>query len=286
MTWTVREVLQWTAGHLAGHGSETGRLDAELLLARVLGVERIHLYTDPDRPLTEKERDAYRERIRARASGTPVAHLLGEREFWSLPIRVSPEALIPRPDTEALVERALAHLEPEGSPRVLDLGTGTGCVAVALARERAGSLVDAVERSEAAADLARANAENLGLGERIEVLVGDWLAPVTGRRYDLIVANPPYLADDDPHLETGDVAAEPRQALAAGPEGLDAYRAIVPSAPAFLEPGSWLVLEIGWDQGETVGALLEEAGFTDIAVHPDYGGCDRVLEGRWPGTGQ
>ena len=115
MTWTVREVLQWTAGHLAEHGSETGRLDAELLLARVLGVDRIHLYTDPDRPLTGPERDAYREQVRARAAGAPVAHLLGEREFWSLPIRVSPQALIPRPDTEALVERALARLDPEGS---------------------------------------------------------------------------------------------------------------------------------------------------------------------------
>ena len=283
-SWTIREVLDWTAGHLATNGSDTARLDADLLLAHALKVERIHLYMDPDRPLTRDERDAYRELVRARAAGTPVAHLLGRRDFWSLALAVSPAALIPRPDTEAVVEVALARL-PEADPaRALDLGTGTGCIAAALATERPALTVDAVEASPEAAALARGNIERLDLAERLRVLEGDWLEPVAGEAFDLIVANPPYVPEADPHLDSGDVAAEPREALAAGPDGLDAYRAIIPAAPAHLLPGGWLVLEIGWDQGDAVRALLEEAGFTEAAIRPDYGGRDRVAEARWPGT--
>ncbi|HKJ71701.1 MAG TPA: peptide chain release factor N(5)-glutamine methyltransferase [Gammaproteobacteria bacterium] len=285
-SWTVREVLDWTAGHLAQAGSDSGRLDAELLLCHALGgLERIRLYMDPDRPLSEAERDAYRELVRARAAGTPVAHLLGAREFWSLPFRTGPEALIPRPDTEALVERALTHLPAGDGVRILDLGTGTGCIAAALASERPEAVVEAVEASPEAAALARTNMETLGLDGRVTVLAGEWFAPLGDRTYRLIAANPPYIADADPHLTAGDVAAEPREALAAGPDGLDAYRAIVPQAPTHLEADGWLVLEIGWEQGEAVSALLSEAGFADVAVHPDYGGRDRIVEGRWPGTG-
>lgn len=284
MTWTVRQVLQWTAGHLSESGSDTGRLDAELLLAEALGLDRIQLYMDPDRPLSESERETYRELVRARASDTPVAHLTGEREFWSLPIRVTPEVLIPRPDTETLVERALNRLSQEEPIRVLDLGTGTGCIAAALARERPQIRVDAVEIDPSAASVARSNFERLGLTDRVEVLEGDWLAPVTDRCYGLIVANPPYVAESDPHLETGDVAAEPRAALAAGPDGLAGHRAIFGSAPEHLDPGGWLLVEIGWDQGPAVRSLAEEASLTEVAVHPDLGGRDRVVEARRPGT--
>ena len=284
-SWTVRDVLDWTADHLSRAGSDTGRLDAELLLCHALGgMERIRLYMDPDRPLSPAERDAYRELVRARAAGSPVAHLLGEREFWSLPLKTGPEALIPRPDTEAVVEQALTHL-PESEPvRILDLGTGTGCIAAALASERAQASIDAVEASPQAAALARANMAQLGLAEQVTVTEGEWFAPVADRTYHLIVANPPYVPDSDPHLQGGDVAAEPREALAAGTEGMDAYRIIVPEAPAYLVPDGWLVLEIGWDQGRAVSALLEEAGFSDVAVHPDYGRRDRIVAGRWPGT--
>lgn len=280
MTWTVRQVLQWTASHLSESGSDTGRLDAELLLALALGLERIQLYMDPDRPLSSAERDTYRELVRARASGTPVAHLTGEREFWSLPIRVTPDVLVPRPDTEILVERALARIPNEEALQVLDLGTGTGCIAAALARERPQTRVDAVEIDPAAAAVAQSNFERLELSDRVEVLEGDWLAPGADRRYDLIVANPPYVAESDPHLETGDLAAEPRAALAAGPDGLDGHRAIFGSAPEHLKPGGWLLVEIGWDQGAAVRSLAEEAGLTEVAVHPDLGGRDRVVEGR------
>jgi release factor glutamine methyltransferase len=284
-SWTVRAVLEWTANHLAQAGSDSGRLDAELLLCRALGgLDRIRLYMDPDRPLSDAERDAYRGLVRARAAGSPVAHLLGEREFWSMPFGTGPEALIPRPDTEAVVERALTHLPTDTPLRILDLGTGTGCIAAALASERPEANVDAVEASPEAAGLARANLDRLGLDDRVTVLEGEWFAPVGARAYYLIVANPPYVAESDPLLETGDVAAEPRQALAAGEEGLDAYRAIVPRAMEHLEAGGWLVLEIGWEQGEAVSALLAEAGFEDIAVHPDYGGRDRIVEGRRAGT--
>ncbi|MFP4614397.1 MAG: peptide chain release factor N(5)-glutamine methyltransferase [Thiohalorhabdus sp.] len=282
--WTVRAVLEWTAGHLNEAGSDTGRLDAELLLAHALGVERLQLYLDPDRPLDQTERDAYRELVRARAKGAPVAHLLGEREFWSLPFRVTADTLIPRPDTEVVVERAVEHLPLEGEIRALDLGTGTGCIAAALATERQELRVDAVEASPEAAEVAAGNVEQLGLGERVTVHTGSWFAPVAGETYHLIVANPPYVPEADPHLEAGDVAAEPREALAAGPEGLDAYRVLVPEAPAHLEPGGWLVVEIGWDQGKAVAALFEEHGFTEVAVHRDYGGRDRVVEGRWAST--
>jgi release factor glutamine methyltransferase len=285
-SWTVRQVLDWTADHLSQAGSESGRLDAELLLCHALGgLARIRLYMDPDRPLSEPERDAYRELVRARAAGTPVAHLLGEREFWSLPFKTGPEALIPRPDTEAVVEQALTHLPAEGPSRILDLGTGTGCIAAALAHERPEAGVDAVEASPEAAALARSNMERLELAGRVTVLEGDWFAAVADRTYDLIVANPPYVAEADPHLETGDVAAEPRAALAAGEAGLDAYRAIVPQASTHLVSGGWLVLEIGWEQGEAVSGMLTEAGFSDVAVHPDYGGRARIVEGRWTGTG-
>ncbi|MFA9459373.1 peptide chain release factor N(5)-glutamine methyltransferase [Thiohalorhabdus methylotrophus] len=283
--WTVRAVLEWTAGHLAETGSESGRLDAELLLCHALGVERLQLYLDPDRPLDESERAAYRELVRARARGAPVAHLVGEREFWSLPLRVTADTLIPRPDTEVLVEQALGHL-PEGQPgRALDLGTGTGCIAAALARERPELQVDAVEASPEAAAVATDNMARLDLEDRVAVHTGSWFEPLGDAVYDLIVSNPPYIPEADPHLEAGDVAAEPREALAAGPEGLNAYRTLVPAAIEHLGPGGWLMLEIGWDQGDTVSALFEENGFTEVAVHRDYGGRDRVVVGRRPATG-
>jgi len=285
MTWTVRQVLQWTAAHLSEYGSDTGRLDAELLLGEALGLERIQLYMDPDRPLSGPERATYRELVRARVGGTPVAHLTGEREFWSLPIGVTPDVLIPRPDTETLVERALNRLPRDQSIRVLDLGTGTGCIAAALARERPRVVVDAVEIDPAAASVARSNLERLGLTGRVEVLEGDWLVPVADRRYGLIVANPPYVAESDPHLDHADVAAEPRGALAAGPDGLHGHRQILAGAPEHLDPGGWLLVEIGWDQGAAVRSLAEEAGLTGVAVHPDLGDRDRVVEGRHPESG-
>ena len=282
-SWTVRDVLDWTAGHLGQAGSDSGRLDAELLLCHALGgLERIRLYMDPDRPLSQEERDAYRELVRARAAGTPVAHLLGEREFWSLPFRVTPDTLIPRPDTEALVEQALTRL-PAGEPRrVLDLGTGTGCIAAALAHERPEISVDAVEADPEAAAVAADNMERLELGGRVRVLTGAWFDPVGEARYDVIVSNPPYVPEADPHLDQGDVAAEPRAALTAGADGLDAYRHLIPAAGDHLEAGGWLLLEIGWDQGEAVRDLLTQAGFEEVTIRPDYGGRDRVAEGRWP----
>jgi len=283
-SWTVRHVLDWTAGHLSQAGSDSGRLDAELLLCHALGgLERIRLYMDPDRPLSQAERDTYRELVRARAAGTPVAHLLGEREFWSLPFRVTPDTLIPRPDTEALVEQTLTHL-PEGEPlRVLDLGTGSGCIAAALAHERPAITVDAVEASAAAAAVAQENRERLNLAERVQVRTGEWFTPVADTAYDLIVSNPPYVPEADPHLDQGDVAAEPRAALTAGADGLDAYRHLIPAAADHLAPGGWLLLEIGWDQGEAVRNLLTQAGFEEVAIRPDYGGRDRVAEARHPG---
>lgn len=282
-SWTIRDVLAWTAGHLAERGSDTARLDAEVLLAHALGSDRLHLYLDPDRPLSPTERDSYRELVRARATGAPVAHLTGEREFWSLPFRITPDVLIPRPDTEVLVEQALARMTAD-TGRAADLGTGSGCIAAALAHERPGWQVDATEADPAAVAVARENVEQLGLAGRVTVHEGEWLAPLAGDLFEVIVSNPPYVPADDPHLGQGDVAAEPRGALVAEEKGLAAHRAILAQAPAHLQPGGWLLLEIGFDQGEAVTAAFGEAGFESVAVHRDYGGRDRAVEGHLPAS--
>lgn len=281
-SWTIRDVLSWTAGHLAERGSDTARLDAEVLLAHALGSDRLHLYLDPDRPLSPAERDAYRELVRARGGGAPVAHLTGEREFWSLPLRITPDVLIPRPDTEVLVEQALACMTAEAG-RAADLGTGSGCIAAALAHERPGWTVAATEVDPAAAAVARDNLERLGLAEGVTVHEGEWLAPLAGTHFDVIVANPPYVPADDPHLAEGDVAAEPRGALVAEERGLAAHRAILAEAGDHLVRGGWLLLEIGFDQGEAVTTAFAEAGFTEVAMDTDYGGRPRVVRGQWPG---
>jgi release factor glutamine methyltransferase len=280
-SWTIRDVLAWTAGHLAERGSDTARLDAEVLLAHALGTDRLHLYLDPDRPLSPDERDAYRELVRARGGGAPVAHLTGEREFWSLPFRITPDVLIPRPDTEVLVEQALACMDADNG-HAADLGTGSGCIAAALAHERPGWRVEATEADPAAAAVARENVEQLGLAERVTVHEGEWLTPLAGERFEVIVSNPPYVRADDPHLGHGDVAAEPRGALVAEEQGLAAHRAILAQAPEHLVPGGWLLLEIGFDQGEAVTAAFRDAGFGAVTVAEDYGGRSRVGKGQWP----
>jgi release factor glutamine methyltransferase len=281
-SWTIRDVLAWTAGHLAERGSDTARLDADVLLAHALGTDRLHLYLDPDRPLSAAERDAYRELVRARAGGAPVAHLTGEREFWSLPFRITPDVLIPRPDTEVLVEQALTRMEAD-TGRAADLGTGSGCIAAALVHDRPGWRLDATEVDPAAAAVARDNLQRLDLAQRVTVYEGEWLAPLAHAQYDVIVSNPPYVRADDPHLGVGDVAAEPRAALVAEEQGLAAHRAILAQAPAQLAPGGWLLLEIGLDQGETVAAAFTEAGFEAVTLSEDYGGRPRVVMGQWPG---
>jgi release factor glutamine methyltransferase len=279
-TATVEALLRAGVRLLEG-ASASPRLDAEVLLAHALGWTRAALFARRDEPLAPADAQRCLDLLAARRAGRPVAQVTGRREFWSLVLEVTPDVLTPRPDTETLVERALARL-PEGAPaRVLDLGTGSGAVALAIAQERPAAAVTATDASAAALAVAARNAQGLGLG-RVALAAGDWLAAVPGARFDVIVSNPPYLADADWAGADPELAFEPRAALAAGVDGLDALRRIVAGAPAHLVPGGWLLLEHGAGQGPAVRALLAAAGFDGVLTSTDLGGNPRVTEGRWP----
>lgn len=255
--------------------SPTAALDAELLLAHALGRPRSHFYAWPEDALPPDAQAGFEQLVRRRTAGEPIAYLLGRREFWSLDFEVGPEVLIPRPETEGLVELALAHCAEHDltAPATLDLGTGSGCMAIALAHERSDAHVVAIEASTAALTLARRNAERLGA--RLECLQGEWFAPVAGRTFDVIVSNPPYVRSDDAHLDAGDVRFEPRAALDGGPDGLDAIRILAAQAGAYLTPGGLLALEHGADQAEAVAQILTEAGWRNIESHADLAGLPR-----------
>lgn len=277
---TIAETLQEAERRLA-ETSDFPRLDAEVLLAHVLEVDRSHLRAWPERTVRPEALERYRGLLERRRRGEPVAYLTGRREFWSLPLYVTADVLIPRPETELLVELALAHLPPRPGPAVADLGTGSGAVAVAMARECPHCRIVATDVAETALAVARWNAEQLGLAN-IDFRHGSWFEPLAGERFDLIVSNPPYVADDDAHLRRGDLPHEPRLALAAGPEGLDALSIITAQAGAHLVAGGWLLVEHGHDQGPAVRRLLAAGGFKEVATERDLAGLDRVSLGRRP----
>ncbi len=255
--------------------------DARALLAHALGRPPTWLFAHGDEPIDTATQQRFEALLARRTAGEPVAYLTGRRGFWAFDLLVSPQTLIPRPETERLVELALERAPPEAALRIADLGTGSGAIALALAHERPQTQVIAVDASEGALAVARANASALGLGN-IEFRHGDWLAPLAGERFDLIASNPPYIGDADPHLREGDLRFEPAQALSSGPDGLEAIGIIVRDAPAHLLPGGWLLLEHGWEQGEAVRGLLENAGFDAVHTHRDLEDRDRVSSGRWP----
>lgn len=258
-------------------GGESPRADADVLLCHLLGCRRSYLMTWPERTLDATQQATLQGWLSRRLNGEPIAHLIGEREFWSLPLKVSPATLIPRPDTEVLVEQALARL-PTGPCTVLDLGTGTGAIALALKSERPDADVWAVDRMPEAAALARTNSAALGLP--IEVRDGSWFEPLSGAPcFGMIVSNPPYIDGADPHLAEGDVRFEPRSALVADEQGLADIRLIVAGAPAHLCPGGWLLLEHGWQQGEAVRQLLLQHGYSQVETVRDYGDNERVTLG-------
>ncbi|MFM5205872.1 peptide chain release factor N(5)-glutamine methyltransferase [Aeromonas veronii] len=264
---------------------ESPRADADVLLCHLLGCRRSYLMTWPERELDAAQQATLQGWLARRLNGEPIAHLVGEREFWSLPLKVSPATLIPRPDTEVLVEQALTRI-PQGPCAVLDLGTGTGAIALALKSERPELDVWAVDRMADAAALARENSAALGLP--IEVRDGSWFEPLgepdrdETPRFAVIVSNPPYIDGADPHLEQGDVRFEPRSALVADDAGLADIRHIVAHAPAYLLTDGWLLLEHGWDQGEAVRQLLRDGGYREVATVRDYGDNDRVTLGLCP----
>lgn len=253
-------------------------VDARVLLRHVLECSAAALVTRSGEALPPACWQRLEDLVRRRERGEPVAYLVGEREFYGRTFKVTPAVLIPRPETELLVELALAHCDHRRQPRLLDLGTGSGVLAITLALELPDASVCAVDRSRPALWVAMANAAQAGAS--ISFVESDWFEGLGSERFDLIVANPPYVAGSDPHLEMGDLRFEPRLALAAGPEGLDDLERIVSTAPAYLEADGWLFLEHGYDQAAAVRSRLLDAGFVDVASWPDLAGIDRVTGGR------
>lgn len=277
---SLRELLRSSAARLHAAGSSSPRVDAEYLLLHVLGKTPVWLRTHDEVRLHLHEEERFEALLRRRIHGEPVAYITGSRGFWSLELGVNASTLIPRPETEMLVEFALEKLPLEAALRVLDLGTGSGAIALAVKTERPLSRVTAVDASRAALDMAVANAQRLGLD--VEFLHSNWFEALAGRRFDLLLANPPYINPGDEHLGQGDVRFEPLSALVAAEQGLRDLRLIISAAPAHLQPGGWIALEHGYDQGAAVRALLQENGFADIETRQDLGGQERMTYGCLP----
>lgn len=263
-------------------GSDSPRLDAEILLAHALDKPRSYLRAFAEREIEAGSELAFRLLVARRAAGEPVAHLTGQREFWSLPLQVTADTLIPRPDTELLVEQALEHIPAGAGWRIADLGTGSGAIALAIASERPDTHIVACDLSTAALAVARANAQQLGL-TNIEFRHSDWCSTLAGDEpFEMIVSNPPYIRAADPHLEQGDVRFESRLALVSGADGLDAIRQILAEAAPHLVSGGWLLIEHGYDQGPTLRELLTAAGYAGAKTLQDTSQNDRLSLARRP----
>lgn len=278
---TVRAALRWASEQLSQAGVESPSVDAERLLQHVLGVMRLDLHLRPDRPITPPEMARLKDALRRRCSHTPLQHLTGETEFWSLPFFVNDAVLIPRPETETLVEAALARLRDIRRPRIADIGTGSGCIAVSLARELPEGLVVATDVSPAALRVARANV--LRNGVRVRLIAGDLFKPFgPSAQFDAIISNPPYIRRDGIGALQPEVRDhEPRLALDGGEDGLSVHRRLVACAGRHLRPGGWLALEVGWWQiGAVVKMLRKSEDFEDVTRHKDLTGIERVAVAR------
>jgi release factor glutamine methyltransferase len=284
---TVRELIALSADYLGGKGVESARLNAERLLADVLGVTRIDLYLQADRPVVGDELDRYRELLRRRGAGEPLQTIIGSTGFYSRDFKVEPGVFIPRPETERLVEAAVGLLTPPDrrlvAPKVVEIGSGSGIIAVSIAAEVPSAEVWAVDRNPLAVRLTERNAAHNGVAARVHTLEGDLLGPVPARLrgdVDLLVSNPPYVRRGDMAGLSREVQHDPPEALDGGEDGLDVYRALAAAAPRWLAPGGWLALEIGDDQGESVPALLRASGLVDVAMSRDWNDLPRVVVGR------
>lgn len=278
----IAEALAQGQKSFSGAGIESPALEAESLLAALLNKPRTHLFAWPEALLSESQQNQWQNWLERRLAGEPLAYILGRREFWSLEFEVGPQVLIPRPETETLVELALERLPSDSRGSLLDLGTGSGAIAAAMAFERPLAKVVATDASEAALAMARRNFDRLGLG-RVETRLGPWCQILkSDERFDLILSNPPYIAADDPHLEQGSLPLEPDLALVSGASGLDALEAICACAPAHLKAGGWLLLEHGYTQAQAVRQLLKMAGLREVQSWQDLSGILRISGGQAP----
>jgi release factor glutamine methyltransferase len=281
--WTVRKILTWTTQHFEKRGVDAPRLTTEVLLAHALKTTRVRLYVDLDRPLEKTELATFRALIERRMAGEPTQYLTGVREFYNRPFKVDPRVLIPRPETELLVEAALHKLPKDGPGLALDVCTGSGCIAISLAAERPQATVVATDLSEDACALARENAQALGVAERLTVLQGNLYAPLPlDARFDVVASNPPYIATAEIPTLSAEVRREPHMALDGGPDGLVLIRKVIAGARRVLKPGGLLAMEIGETQGDAVKALLQAAGYADARVEKDLERRDRLAFGTQP----
>ena len=278
MAQRIKQLLNLAREKLAE--SPSARFDAEILMAYVLESKRSFLYANPEQELPDNRSDAFKKLIRQRAAGQPIAYLVESSEFWSLTLKVNPAVLIPRPDTERLVEAALSKIPANADWRIADLGTGCGAIALALASERQKCEVHATDNSLAAIEVASENANRLDLNH-VHFHCGSWTEPLKGK-FHLVVSNPPYIDGDDPHLGRGDLRFEPRDALTPGADGLSAIRKISQPARLMLLEGGWLMFEHGWEQGSATRKVMQEAGFIKIETLQDLQGHDRVTIGENP----
>jgi len=282
--WTILKILRWTSPYFASRNIDTPRLDAEILLSHALQCKRIDLYLRYDQPLCKNELALFKSLIKRRISREPVAYIVGKKDFWSLELEITGDVLIPRPETECVVEAAISLLPPDVPKRILEIGTGSGAIVLALAAERTGNVFFASDRSVKAVEIARKNAFRNNLGERVHFFAGDWFAPLRTDMplFDMILSNPPYIRRGMiPQLAPEICKYEPSAALDGGPDGLAALRHIIRSAYSYLADGGHLLLEIGYDQKDAVQKIAAGCGYyEDISVIKDYGGHDRVVQMR------
>ena len=272
----IQDLLKASTRRLE-NSSDSPRLDAEVLLCHVLDRDRSYLISWPEKQLTANQLEAFEDLLQQRINGIPVAHLTGQREFWSLDLKVTPDTLIPRPDTETLVEQVLEHYPQTTGIRFADLGTGTGAIALAVASERPGWEIIATDQSSATLAVASANADKLGISN-IRFKLGSWCEALGDELFDIIASNPPYIPETDPHLDQGDVRFEPRSALASGAQGLDDIEIILACSRTHLKPGGMVILEHGYDQRAVVHEIFTKYGFKQIQQHQDIAGNPRQKE--------
>ena len=275
--WTIGAILKWSEQYFGSHGADTPRLDAEVLLSYLLGQKRIFLYVHFDQPLTAEELARYREMVKRRAAGEPVAYICGEKEFMGLAFKVTPAVLVPQPDTETLVEAAIERLKGKENARIADVCTGSGAIALALVHYMSESSVATTDISAEALAVAKENAEALGLSERVEFFVGDLLAPISGKTFDAIVSNPPYIPSADIDGLPREVRAEPKLALDGGADGLDFYRRLVGESAALLNDGGFLAVECGDTQAGAIVEMAATGGFGKTEIVRDLADKERVV---------